>query len=99
MKLDFNIENTVFGEKVPNTNTGKVLSVALMQIENTDGFTAKKLEGWAKKLRDGETLELDEADAGLFKQFIESPQLPLRPFIRNQISTIIAEAEKSVEKK
>lgn len=94
MKLNLDINFEVFGEKVPNTSTGKILSVALMQIENTDSFTAKKLEGWARKLRDSKPLELDEADLSLLKQFVDSPQLPMKPFIRNQINDLIEELGK-----
>ena len=94
MELNLNIESVIFGESIPETNTGKILSVALMHVENTDGFTAKKLEGWAGKLRKGEPLTLDEADKGLLKQFIDSPNLSIKPFIRNQINSLIDELGK-----
>ena len=72
MKLNFNVDlNGLNGEKIPNSNVGKL--VANLLAQDTKGDALKKWD-WAVKCNAGKELDLDPSDTQLLKTFIEQSE-------------------------
>lgn len=56
------------GKEIEGVNLGKIIAQTLVQSSKGD---ALKVWSWATKLHAGESLDLDDSDKELFKNFIK----------------------------
>jgi len=58
------------GKEFINGNIGKIVANSLASTPDKKHYL--KFFGWAQKLYDGETIDIDKADLKLLKEFIEN---------------------------
>jgi hypothetical protein len=90
MKINLNNPTVLFGEEMKDTNLGKTLAHAMMQLPGTNLAFSTKLVDWANKLNYGETIDLtDESDKKIFMIMLDSQHLQILPFVRVQIASLV----------
>lgn len=96
MIFNFNKPYVANDGTVVNDNIGKILADFLGAAPEQQN--AVKYWGWANKLAKGEALDLDLADEGVLRGFIQSnPNMIVA--VRAQLLLLVMEAEKNAEKK